>query len=112
MYIVFDNSIVYDIYMLRSYQLFFRIVNSMQCLEDEEEAPLLIARAIVTRGPYTAINDTTCSAPVLFRNPRPGHTPTIVPTAKLASTMEDPSKGSNATENPEPEPVAPQSSST
>lgn len=32
----------------------------------------------------------------------PGHTPKMVPTVKLVSTMEEPSRGSNATEKPEP----------
>jgi len=32
----------------------------------------------------------------------PGHTPKMVPTEKLVSTMDDPSSGSNATQKPSP----------
>lgn len=42
----------------------------------------------------------TWSAPVTPVNLSPGHTPKMVPTVKLVSTMLEPSSGSNATLNP------------
>ena len=42
------------------------------------------------------------SRPVTPTSLSPGHTPKMVPTVKLVSTMEEPSKGSKATLNPSP----------
>lgn len=44
----------------------------------------------------------TWSRPVTPIKLSPGHTPKMVPTVKLVSTMEDPSRGSKATLNPSP----------
>lgn len=44
----------------------------------------------------------TWSRPVTPMNLSPGHTPKMVPTVKLVSTMEEPSRGSKATTNPSP----------
>lgn len=68
------------------------------------------AKASVTFGPYWHTKAEACSSPRLPKSPFPGHIPTIVPTAKLASMIDEPSKGSKATENPSP--VQPQSIST
>mmetsp|Transcript_5376 Transcript_5376/g.16225 ORF Transcript_5376/g.16225 Transcript_5376/m.16225 type:complete len:224 (-) Transcript_5376:48-719(-) len=42
------------------------------------------------------------SLPVTFVSSPPGQTPKIVPTEKLVSTIEEPSRGSKATEKPSP----------
>ena len=44
----------------------------------------------------------TWSRPVIPVSLSPGQTPKMVPTVKLVSTMEEPSRGSKATEKPEP----------
>ncbi len=44
----------------------------------------------------------TWSRPVTPMSLSPGHTPKMVPTVKLVSTMDEPSRGSNATLNPSP----------
>lgn len=44
----------------------------------------------------------TWSRPVTPMSLSPGHTPKMVPTVKLVSTMDEPSSGSNATLNPSP----------
>jgi len=62
------------------------------------ECLLATDTANVHLGPYTAITDATCSRPVLPKNSLPSHTPYIEPTAKLVSTIDDPSSGSNATD--------------
>lgn len=55
---------------------------------------------MVVRGPYTAIPAAARSRPLTPTSRLPGHTPKMVPTAKLVSMMDDPSRGSNATEYP------------
>ena len=44
----------------------------------------------------------TWSRPVMPVSLSPGQTPKMVPTVKLVSTMEEPSRGSKATEKPDP----------
>lgn len=85
------------------------MVNSIQTLEPVLDEMEFNASITVTRGPYCATNDADCSRPTRFNKPRPGHTPQIVPTAKFASTIDEPSSGSKATEYPE---FAPQSTSS
>ena len=55
---------------------------------------------MVVRGPYTAIPAPARSRPLTPTSRLPGHTPKMVPTAKLVSMIDDPSRGSNATEYP------------
>lgn len=50
------------------------------------------------RGPCTAYAAATISRPVLWRNPFPGKIANIEPTVQSAAMMEEPSRGSNATE--------------
>lgn len=45
-----------------------------------------------------AIEKITCSLPVLPSSLSPGQTPKMLPTAKLASMIDEPSKGSKPTE--------------
>mmetsp|Transcript_129878 Transcript_129878/g.224541 ORF Transcript_129878/g.224541 Transcript_129878/m.224541 type:complete len:305 (+) Transcript_129878:1811-2725(+) len=56
----------------------------------------------VVRGPYTHIPAATMSRPVVPTIRLPGHTPKMVPTAKLQSTIDEPSSGSKQTAYPEP----------
>lgn len=44
----------------------------------------------------------TCPRPVMPTRSFPGQIPKMVPTAKLVSTMDEPSRGSKATEKPSP----------
>lgn len=73
------------------------------CVNGTEYATTLLdsrATVMVVRGPYTAIPAAASSRPVMPTSLLPGHTPKMVPTAKLVSMMDDPSRGSNATEYP------------
>jgi len=56
-----------------------------------------MAKAKVILGPYIAIIAAYCYLPVRFMKVEPSQTPKIDPTAKFASTMLLPSKGSKAT---------------
>ena len=65
--------------------------------------PILgLAMIINVLGPYTAYAAAIWSVPGLFKRPLPGKIEKIEPTAQLAPIMEEPSKGSHATEYDDP----------
>lgn len=61
-----------------------------------------LAMMINVLGPYTAYAAAIWSVPGLFKRPLPGKIENIDPTAQLAPMMDEPSKGSHATENDDP----------
>jgi hypothetical protein len=67
-------------------------------------AVLLVGLAMMINvlGPYTAYAAAIWSVPGLFKRPLPGKIENIDPTAQLAPMIEEPSKGSQATEYDDP----------
>lgn len=79
-----------------------RLRREIRAMSRESAVYIKASRAtvMVVRGPYTAIPAPASSRPLMPTSRFPGHTPKMVPTAKFVSMMDDPSRGSNATEYP------------